>query len=1011
MPRVVSVPRQFWLASVDMILTMRRGTTVLLLSDDPAFQQATRQALSLSLGVITIGNLAQGPALVTGTNPALSVVDVHRLDEGALAVCRQIRQLSATPLMIVADPAAESRLPILFALGIDGYQLKPIDLTTLRLQLTALLQRPVVQPPQEAVQVSDSMRLDLRRRTLWVDTISVNLSRNETLLLSTMAGYAPACAPITALIQAIWGQFEPELHDNLRKLIDRLRKKLASSGIIDELIVNRPGIGYELNIATAPARQEVPELPAPQVAERQGSTRIDVPYPSTSFVGRARELELIADLFRTRVTRLLTLVGTAGAGKTRLSIAVAPRLSDLFPDGVVFVALETVTTGDGLVDALIHRLKLTDGGTTDQWQELCTQLRHRRMLLIFDNCEQLYDAGPLISELLAACQHVSILATSRRALDLAEEGIVPIEPLGVAVTQTPSLEEALASPAVQLFGDRARLVRADFAIMEAHAAPVAQICARLDGLPLAIELAAAQSARFDPAALLLQLDQRLPLLQRSARNVPDRQRTMRQAIAWSYELLPSEVQILFRRLSLFVGGSDRDAIAAVCAPEADGVQLRVWLDTLVSHSLLRESENSADSRYHMLGVIQEYAQEQLRAAGEPELLAARRAAFFATFAERAEAELRGPQQVAWLDRLEREHDNLRSVVAASLQRRSDTVALRICAALWRFWYLRGFIREGRQWLEQALGQRSDAPPLVVAQGLHGAGALAWLHGNLDAALPLVEASVAMYARLDDQAAHAQALDTLGSVWADCGDTDAARIAYEASLSLHTQIGNQPGRANVLNSLGSLALNRADYDDAYSIFQESVQTAASIGHVTGLAQSLGNLGVAAYGRGAVDEAREALERSLALGREAQSADRIIYPLIVLCLIAIDRQQFEEAQERLREALSWAEQLDSLLDHLECLETSVALLVTTKQNLDTALCLWLVCSREREQHQLERQPVDMARYERIEALLDKGLDEASHIHAAARAAQLSLADARDLARHYIDTFNGDALSIAI
>jgi predicted ATPase len=470
--------------------------------------------------------------------------------------------------------------------------------------------------------------------------------------------------------------------------------------------------------------------------------RTNLPAQPTPLIGREREVADVTALLRRGDVRLVTLTGPGGTGKTRLGFQIAAELLDDFAEGTYFVDLAPISDPDLVASVIAQTLGARETGGRPLVELLNTYLREKHLLLLLDNFEQVLSAAPLVAGLLAAAPRLKVLVTSREVLHLRSEKEFPVPPLELPDPQHPKEIETLSQyAAVQLFIARALDVKPDFAVTNQNAPALAEVCARLDGLPLALELAAARIKLFSPEALLARLNSRLAVLTGGPRDLPERQQTLRNTIEWSYNLLDAGEQTLFRRLSIFVGGCTGDAVEAVCNPDGDlPLEVIDRLAALLDKSLLKQLEGSDGApRFMMLETIREYALERLAASGETEVLRRRHAECFLALAETAEPQFHGSDQRLWLDRIEIEHDNLRAALAWSLEGQRATpqspddqlrsaLGLRLAAALWQFWDRRGYAPEGRRWLERTLAaDRGTATPgrlkaLVVASMLAAWGA-------------------------------------------------------------------------------------------------------------------------------------------------------------------------------------------------------------------------------------------------------------------------------------------------
>ncbi len=547
-----------------------------------------------------------------------------------------------------------------------------------------------------------------------------------------------------------------------------------------------------------------------------------LPVQPTAFLGRQQEVASVCELLRRPEVRLLTLTGPGGIGKTRLSLQVAAELADQFADGVFFVALAPVNDPRQVLPAIIQTLALTDTGQQDPLVLLKTALQDKRLLLILDNFEQVAEACVQVAELLAVCPKPKVLVTSRMVLHVRAEHEFAVPPLALPNLKClPNLLALSQFEAVALFIERTQAVKPDFQVTDANAPALAAICARLDGLPLAIELAAARVKYFPPQTLLARLEQGLSVLSGGARDLPARQQTLHRAIAWSYDLLEPEEQQLFRRLSVFVDGCTLEAAEQVCtaAGQLSGDVLE-GLVSLVNKSLLRQEEQAeGEPRFWMLQTLREFGLESLTSAGETEVTREAHAAHYLVKAEEAELEQAGAHQALWLAQLEREHDNLRAALSWLMQRTEAEdleKALRLAGALWWFWSVRGYVSEGRQWLDRALARSAGASAAIRAKLLSGAGMLALNQDDYDLAETFCRESLALFRERGDKRESALSLYRLGlAAWWKCNYT-AVRSLEEEALTLYRQVGDKGGAADPLLILSRLALVQGNYAEAYSL---------------------------------------------------------------------------------------------------------------------------------------------------------------------------------------------------
>jgi predicted ATPase/class 3 adenylate cyclase len=535
-----------------------------------------------------------------------------------------------------------------------------------------------------------------------------------------------------------------------------------------------------------------PELPVEFPPLRTLDTyRNNLPLQPTALVGREKEVSEVCDLMRGHEIRLLTLSGPGGTGKTRLALQVAADLLDDFPDGTFFVPLATLTEAELFLSAVAETLGVRETGDQTLYESLKDYLRERRLLLVLDNFEQVIGAAPAVTELLVVAPGLKVLATSRAPLGLYGEHEFPVPPLTLPdLKSPPPLERLTQYEAVRLFVDRARAVKPDFSITNESAPAVAEICVRLDGLPLAIELAAARIKMLPPKAMLQRLSSRLKLLTGGARDLPERQRTLRGAIEWSYALLDEGEQVLFARLAVFSGGRTLEAVDAICDAQGDlPVDTFEGVSSLLDKSLLRQEEGpGGEPRFVMLETVHEFAREKLQKSAEAGEIKRTHAQYFLTLAEEAYPQLKGANQLEWLDRLEAEHDNMRAALSWALERKEVEVAIRLGGALWLFWFVRGYHSEGRRWLQEALAIEERISPGSRAMALAGVGWLAAHQGDLDRAQEVCEEGLQLLANEASEAKRCL-LVFLGWVAREREDYRWATQLFEESLALSQQMSD------------------------------------------------------------------------------------------------------------------------------------------------------------------------------------------------------------------------------
>ena len=682
------------------------------------------------------------------------------------------------------------------------------------------------------------------------------------------------------------------------------------------------------------------------IAENIGVGFWNVPFSAVSpIIGRDADLLSAQQLLMSDAVRLLTLVGPGGVGKTRFALELAKNAAPHFADGAWFVDLSELSNASRIPEAVARALGLRDAQKPAALL-LEYHLRTRKALLVLDNLEHLPGAAAVVAALLLPSPHVRIIATSREALRLHGEQRFALAPLALPATlEAISLVDLEASGAVQLFLERARRAAPDFALNSENAATVAQLCARLDGLPLALELVAARADVFSPELMLERLERGEPIVTAGAADGPERHRSLEAALGWSYALLSPEDQRFLRRLAVFEGGWSVEASERVAGTAGSSSDAFARLVALTDRSLVRSVGSQREPRFAFLKTMRAFALAQLEASGELSATAARHANNVLEFAERAESELRGPDQALWLERLENEFDNVRAAFSWAAVH-SNELGLRLSGALWRFWDARGYRSEGRRWLEGFLAaQDQSAPTPARVKALLAAGSLALSAADLSSASVHLEQARAGAEYLEDRGLKAETLNSLATVAYMRFDRERAEALYAEALEIKTALQDRHGTADLLVSLGMVWRDQGQLERAQSSVEKGLGLHRAVGNLAGIASSLLRLGSVMIDLERLSEAAALFEESRAMFERLLQEQGAAAALIGLGEIARQRGDLRGA------ATPWAESLRLLYKIGQpyglswCLEALGELALTSEQPL-TALRLFEASAALRE-----------------------------------------------------------------
>ena len=750
------------------------------------------------------------------------------------------------------------------------------------------------------------------------------------------------------LSSAYLGKSESITLERLRTVATKLASETSLPGSVSEAHVayeSLPGVPSGVSMLSAqpewvPPREHIPPL--------------NFPLPLTPLVGREWDTASVCTMLRLPDIRLLTLIGVGGVGKTRLAIQVAKELLGDFADGVAFTSLASIHDFSLVIPAIAHTFDLKAPGQQSVFEHIHIYLQEKHLLLVLDNFEQVSDAAPQVEDLLRVCPHLKVLVTSRNVLHLQAEHEFPVSPLALPdLSQLPAHAILLQYPVIALFRDRAQAAIPAFQVTEENAHIIAEICVRLDGLPLALELAAARLKLFSPQALLARLEQRLQILTGGARTLPERQQTLRRTLQWSYDLLSLAEQWLFRHLAVFVGGCSYTAIEHICRSGGNSTTDALsGVSTLLDHSLLQQASlGDEEPRFVLLETVREYGLACLAEQGETGASEQVHALYYLAFAEDIAPRLRGGgQQVRWLKLLDQEQENLRAALLRLIRDKEASLAVRLCTALSWYWVTRGAFHEGQGFLEAALAlPYSGMFTASRAQALCGAGDLALRQGNYTSAAFLLEESIAIYRELKQTSGMAEALLNLGLARAyqqnftegrrlikqsvslchaeedkwllghaldslarlswEQGDVEATRRLSEESMELGQESGETRAQISPRKLLAAVALAQGDEAQAAVLAQELLTIAQQVGDKESLFSALFLLGTIAKDRRDESQALTLYQQSLALARETGTARNISLVYSRLGELAFRQGDFVQANALYRESLSLAQTFEA------------------------------------------------------------------------------------------------------
>jgi len=977
---------------------------VLVIEGDPALRESLGRILKeRGFRVQLAADGLQGLSAFRQEEPDLILFNLGLQNPSGFELCRRLREQSTVPLIFLTSANTESDRVTALNLGADDYVSLPYSVEELLATIQAVLRRSRWQgsPLRPARLRLGDLEIDLPARQLLQRGQKVELSRTEWAILEILVRHAGQVVPHRTLHQYVWGGVYTgdSANANLRNYIRYLRNKIEADPDHPVYLLTESGLGYYFAIHEW---QSDSLAPPPSSSTLSTASTVALPSQATTFIGREAEILSVRQLLERPEVRLLTLTGPGGAGKTRLALQVAAGQREAFRHGVIFVSLAPISDPSLVGSVIAQTLGVREATGQPLNESLKNYLRDKQLLLLLDNFEQVVSAASLVVELLSSSIELKILVTSRAALRISGEYEFEVPPLAVPDLQRlPSLEVLRQSPAVALFVQRAQAVKPDFGLTDENATAIVELCARLDGLPLAIELAAARIKLLSPQAMIARLSSRLTFLTGGVRDLPARQQTLRHTLDWSYNLLETNEKTLFARLAVFAGGATLEAIEKVCVDQAQGARLKaqdfeslslaplglepsdvlLLLSSLLDKSMLRHAETEDGPRFVMLETIHEYAQERLEASDEADRLRRGHAIYYLEFVETAWPKLIGPESQVWMVRLDREYDNLRAALKWALEREAEVeLALRLAIGLSWLCRLHGHLGDIRRLLDAALARSGALTEAARIPAVQEAIWLALSQGDFAQTRVFLEEITALRRALaEKQGGSAPPLvNILVLILEAQGDYARAQALEAEALILHRESGNKEQIAHSLNLLGVIALKQGDYERARTLQEESLALRRELGIRRDTAHSLLSLGHIARLQGDEAAAITLYEEALALSRAAEMNWGIAHALLNLGHIRCHQADYAQADALYRQALAYFHERGDKVGMAYVLE-GLAGLVGVQRQSEAAARLWGAAEALRETIGAPLPPADRVDYDRSVATVRAQGNEADFIRA--------------------------------
>lgn len=969
-------------------------------------------------------NCDKGQTYLEDETHHLIILDLTHARQEQIEDYDRLQQHTTISSIVLIDDDSRQNNDTIADIVADDYLCYPFDPDDLLIRVRNALRPRQTQTTQQSDLHLGTTTIDFDERRAMCNGQKVHLTRTEWKLLETLAFHHGKILTYRTLLQHVWGDAYHDEHSYVHTYISQLRRKLEPDPTKPHYLLTEVGVGYRLEASTNGTHPTEPTAGTDSPAEKNSETPWKLTTPSTKLFGRETDTKAIQHLFRQTDVRLLTLTGPPGVGKTRLAQHIAEIIQHRFTDGLYTVSLAPLRDHSLVVSAIAQTVGAKESAHQTIHEALVQTIKGQQALLLLDNFEHVLEAASLIAELMDMAPDLTILITSRTPLRIADEQEYPVPPLTTPDSTIPASPETLEhNPAVALFVRRSQAVKPDFVLTDENAPAVAAICTRLDGLPLAIELAAARSKLFSPQALLARLDQRLVLLSHNTTDAPERHQTLRAAIDWSYQLLHPEEQHILAALSVFAGGCTLEAATSVLnndqqllphpslsttslSPDPLTLTMINHLTTLVDRSLVQVKEDTtSESRFVLLETIREYAWEKLEESGGMERIQQRFADYYLELVEKAAPEFKGSQQVWWLNHLNQEYENIRVTIQRMLIEKQILQVLRMGAALWQFWWISGKLSDGNRYLTAILSHETLSEfhndkqiRTEWARVLNGAGSISLIQGYYQLATKHFTNALNFWEKLNDEENTAHTLNNLGNLSHRQNDYALATKYHMQSLGIRRKLDKVWDIAVSLTNLSFVELDRGNYTQAMRFGEESYTLFQKTDDKWGMGASLNNVGRAALLSRNYDTAITACNKSLTLFQELKSKFGIAHTLVNLLRVHLDQQDREKVTIYGQESLLLFKELNDVSGSADCLE-AIAEVAISHMQWSRAIHLCSVATKLRNSVNTPRSPSDNIRYEQTLSLTRSQLNETTWQQAWEAGQKMSLEEAIDYALEHV------------